>query len=183
MNSRLAIFTVIPVLLVPFLYFTSSVPDVCAAPPSVKWGLSQDCTGALDKGDGIKTCCWKEKDAKGNEVDKCQSCTYYDGALYCDEVAFPESLRPGLSGTLDRGEVIEGNTTGPNLTEDRLPAGGVFKVPDTNLTFSQTDSSNMSNNTLAQLQSDVENDTAEKGTGETGEEDEADESEDNEEDE
>lgn len=35
--------------------------------------------------------------------------------------------RPELSGTLDEGG-IEGNTTGPNLTENRLPAGGVFKT-------------------------------------------------------
>jgi hypothetical protein len=71
---------------------------------------------------------------------------------------FPESLRPELSGTLDEGGVLEANKTSPGLTQDKLPGGGVFKAPDTNLTFSQTNNSS-NTSTLGELQSEVENDT------------------------
>jgi|SRR5688572_9156648 hypothetical protein len=177
MQFRPEIFAISVILFVPFAYATFSISDVCAVPPSVKWGLSQDCTGALNKGDGIKTCCWIEKDAKGNEVDRCQACSAHDdGEIYCGPVTFPESLRPGLSGTLDEGGVIEGNTTGSKLTENRLPGGGVFKAPEPNISFSQTDnSSTSSNNTLAQLQSDLEKEEAEESTEESGAEGEQDE--------
>lgn len=162
MHSKYAIFMVSAVLLVPFVYATSSLPYVCAVPASGDYVTSKDCSGTLE-GEGIRTCCW-EKDG-AIQCQSCQRSTDKDGdpVLFCGPVVFPGSLRPGLSGTLDEGQVIEGNTTGPGLTQDGLP-GGVFKVPERNQTLTQSD--NNSNNTLAELESDIEGNTDEESTGE-----------------
>jgi hypothetical protein len=144
MHSRFVIFAVSAVLLVPFVYATSSLPDVCAVPASDNYVTSKDCTGTLS-GDGIRTCCWVEKDANGKEVDKCQACsrsTDKDGdpVLFCGPVLFPGSLKPELSGTVEEGGIIEGNTTSPDIDQKR----GVFKErTDSNNTFSQDDIGNL----------------------------------------
>ena len=127
MHSRSLIFAVSAVLLVPFVYATSSIPDVCAAPASDGYVTAKNCQGTFENG-GRRTCCWEED----GEL-KCQSCskdTDKDGdpVLFCGAVVSPGSLRPGLSGTLDEGGVTGGNATVPGLTQDGLP-GGVFKVP------------------------------------------------------
>lgn len=144
MQVRPEIFAISVILFVPLAYATSSIPDVCAVPASDNYVTSKDCTGTLS-GDGIRTCCWVEKDANGKAVDKCQSCsrsTDKDGdpVLFCGPVLFPGSLKPELSGTLDEGGVVEGNRT----TLDSDQKTGIFKDPiENNDTFSQDDIGNL----------------------------------------
>lgn len=166
----------------PFVYATFSIPDVCAEAPAAGYTSSKTCAAptTTPKGETVQTCCWKERtgtsQAPGSEINYCQTCYSTGGNignLNCtpkqQQAAGP--LKPELSGTLEEGQVIEGNTTGSNVSQDRLPGGGIFKVPETNLTFSQTDSSNNINNkTLAQLQSDVEDEAKENGAEEEQEE-------------
>jgi hypothetical protein len=160
---KFSIFVVSAILLVPFLYFAASpLPDACAVPPSTGYLFSKNCSGDEQDQDKGQLCCWNEKDKQGKDQLICQVCREAEGGLDCDQpvVMAPPPLKPGLSGTLEEGNVLEGNATG------RLPGGGIFKAPETNLTFSQTDSSsNMSNNSLAELQSDIEETEENKPNG------------------
>ncbi len=159
-------------MFVPLAYATFSIQDACAVPASTGYLFSKNCSGEERDPDKGQLCCWNEKDSKGKEQLYCQICREAKGGLDCDPavVMSPPPPKPELSGTLEEGNVLEGNATG------RLPGGGIFKVPETNLTFSQTDnSSNTSNNTLAQLQSDVEEEGAEATTREQDAEEEQDE--------
>lgn len=176
MNSRPEIFLVATVLLVPFLYATSSIPDVCAEAQHPGYSSSASCTGSDDTG---KTCCWREK-VEGSMLGEkwCQTCTTKptpDGKGASTTCTWPKKQASAIEPS--------GNLPGLNqdLTQDRIPGGGIFKVPETNLTFSQTDnSSTSSNNTLAQLQSDLEEDEVGGTTGEQDAEEEQDESEESE---
>ena len=94
MQSRPEIFLVTTVLLVPFLYFSSSIPDVCADEPS--WGYleSRSCGAKTTNPEtelSKQTCCWKERlwtsTGPGNVTTLCQTCYegYKIGKIYCDE--------------------------------------------------------------------------------------------------
>jgi hypothetical protein len=167
MYNAHAIFAVSTVLLVPFLYYVTSIPNACAV-PNEGYSLSGDCTGKETDKNG-KTCCWTayEGPDKGKKV--CQTCyekTGTDGSYvqYCSPVKQAAFKSPQTASPLEPQQ---------DLTQDRIPGGGVFKVPETNLTLSETDiNSSNSSNTLSELQSDTENDNAENNG------DEADESED-----
>lgn len=76
MQINFVIFIGAAVLLVPFIYATTYVPDACAAIRSPSFDLG-DCTQVKDN---KKTCCWYEKSYPGQfgRGDKvCQTCTYY----------------------------------------------------------------------------------------------------------
>lgn len=149
MNSRPEIFLVATVLLVPFLYYTSSISDACAAISAPGFRSSQNCNEKVMKEGSEKTCCWREP-IEGSILGQkyCQTCTEKcspDQKSCTETCTFPEKK---ASATDPSGTLPDLNQ---DLTTERLPGGGVFKVPETNLTFSETDisSSNTSNNTLA----------------------------------
>lgn len=47
MHSKYAICMISAILLVPFVYATSSIPNVCAVSASNNYVTSKDCTGTL----------------------------------------------------------------------------------------------------------------------------------------
>ncbi len=166
MQSVRSIFVFSTVLLVPFLYYATSVPNACAEPSEgYRLGIG-DCSGKETDRSG-KTCCWTayEGPDKGKKV--CQTCytkTGTDGSYMqsCSPVkpaAFKSTL-PGLE------------------TQDRLPGGGVFEMPD-NATVSQNISKSNDSSTLTELQSDVEDEAEEQSTEESDAEEEQDENEEN----
>jgi hypothetical protein len=164
MQCKPEIFLVSAVLIVPFLYYVDSVPVACAYPP--KWLQSSDCYGEKDSG---RTCCWTEDSGANKGKKVCQTCVDFidkEGASQtrCGPVEPAAFKSPQTASPLEPQQ---------DLTQDRIPGGGVFKVPETNLTLSETDiNRSNSSNTLSELQSDTENDNAENNG------DEADESED-----
>jgi len=125
MQSRPEIFLVTTILLVPFLYVSSSTPDACAYPS--KWLESVDCYGDLGSG---RTCCWTEDSGLNKGKKVCQTCLDFkdeEGASYtkCGPVApaASKSPLPGLE------------------TKDRLPGGGLFELPETDNSLSENNSS------------------------------------------
>jgi hypothetical protein len=89
MHNNSAIFAVSTILLVPFLYYTASLPDACALPrdPNFDGG---DCTSIKREGDKVKqTCCWFESGGTGLiklREKYCQTCTTTDdGQQTCDQ--------------------------------------------------------------------------------------------------
>ncbi|MDP9488595.1 MAG: hypothetical protein M3P28_00110 [Thermoproteota archaeon] len=168
MDSIRPIFVFSTVLLVPILYYVASIPDACARPGSPGYYSSQNCSGSLLSKEG-RTCCWREPipgSILGEKV--CQT---------CKEEAKPggvisETCGPQTKQSAARQPSETLPDLNQDLTTDRLPGGGIFKVPDSNVTLSQTD--NSSNNTLAELQAEVENDTAQESTGENDAEEEQD---------
>ena len=134
MHSVSAIFVFTTILLVPLLYYGTSIPDVCAK-PNDGYSLTDDCSGKETDKSG-KTCCWTayEGPDKGKKV--CQTCYTKQGA----DGSYMQSCSPvkpaafKLPGTLQPGT---------------LP----------NVTLSQNDdNASINNNTLAELQSDLEKD-------------------------
>jgi hypothetical protein len=70
-----AIFISAALILVPFVYATSLVPDACAAIRDPKFD-----TGTCETNGDKQTCCWYQKSYPGQfgRGDKyCQTCTYY----------------------------------------------------------------------------------------------------------
>src|SRR5687767_1902034 len=138
MHNNSAIFAISTVLLVPFLYYTASIPDACAA--DSRYYTSADCTSHKD---GSRTCCWREPipgSILGQTV--CQT---------CKQVADKDSIREtctwptkqalkvpesGAAGPLQEGGVLEDPATSPKLGQDVFPKdGGVFEQPERNMTF------------------------------------------------
>lgn len=77
MKTRLVIFLLTGVLLVPSVYALSSVSEACAVPKDPKWGKTGECAN-IDVGDGqqVMECCWEEPDIlnPGKTVTWCQRC-------------------------------------------------------------------------------------------------------------
>ncbi len=177
MQSRPEIFVVTAVLLVPFIYATSSIPDACAVPPDPRFGGS-DTDFCMNSPESLSAvCCWTEEDDEGIEIQVCQICalnTQTGNFDDCGEVH--QAFKGPLSSndiTQDKGGVLEDPTT---LSQENNMT--FFK---SNLSFPQSNNSDdNTNNTLALLQSGVENDAAENKKGTLVGEEEKDESEENE---
>lgn len=75
MQVRLVIFIFSAVLLVPFIYAVSYIPEVCAAPKDPNWGKTGVCT-TWGENDELMECCWEEPDLlnPGETVTWCQTC-------------------------------------------------------------------------------------------------------------
>jgi hypothetical protein len=132
------IFAVSVILLVPFFYVTSFIPDACAVPPSSGFSTSGTCGAKTTSSDGVskQTCCWKERTGTsmgpGPEVMKCQTCYQSDirSPLACNDpvvqsTKVPEDIRPELnSGVQDE------LPTSPKFGS-RLPpiTGGIIEEP------------------------------------------------------
>lgn len=94
MHNNSAIFAVSTVLLVPFLYYATSVPNACAVPPDPKYLGSLQCTSSNESGKTRVSCCWKE-----GEKTFCQTCTAPEGKYDCGPVnEYLPSSRPQLEG-------------------------------------------------------------------------------------
>lgn len=106
-------FVISSLLLVPFLYYTSSIPDACAAPREEGWG-GRSC--GLSTDEKYKTCCWHEAD--GDMV--CQTCEV-DGTN-CD----PPTVEKGSKDILSGGRLQE-------PPRDLGPGGGALQEPSTDL--------------------------------------------------
>jgi len=144
MQLRSVIFVVTAVLLVPFVYATSSIPDACAEISSPGYQSSKDCTG--DKSDSKgKTCCWRSPEGGSTlGVTYCQTCKITCDSKQCIETCgHPEKqlVKPPTteeSGPLQDDGVFEDPTAGPKLDQDVSPrAGGIIEIPENNLTFSK----------------------------------------------
>ena len=191
MDSKFVIFVVISTLLVVSIYSSSYMFQVFVE-GAIVGGAT--CT---PQGGGKTRCCAVVVDeilfpdgSKGQTVDSyCTTCDNTNPPSNCT----PREkqgvvVNPGkvLSNVLEGG-VLEEPKTQPKLGQDVLPkGGGVLEQPENNMTFSKSnvpfpqanDSDDNTNNTLALLQSDVENDTAENNRDETDVQDQQDQSED-----
>lgn len=80
-------FVVTTVLLVPFVYGFSVVPDTCALPQDPKWDKQGDCWYP-EKDKNIMICCWERPDAKnpGETETACQTCDTSTNPKDCGDV-------------------------------------------------------------------------------------------------
>lgn len=162
--QRSAFFASSVILLVPFLYFASSVPDACAVPPSRGWWDSKNCSG----GDTSMTCCWREN-VPGQTLGEryCQTCSIQkddDGSFTVVSCEDPELQYITTPESQEDNGVLQDPSTGSSSSPK---AGGFLENLKNKLALSQSNnSSTSSNNTLAQLQSDVEDEAKENGTEE-----------------
>ena len=119
------IFAISGVLLVPIIFATTSLSDVCAEIRDPNYG-SGTCTGSKFSKDG-ETCCWREKvpgqilantycqtckatcDSKGDCNEKCTEKTKQAVKLPSDE-----------SGPLGQGGILEQQPTDNNLTVNKF---------------------------------------------------------------
>lgn len=163
MRSRPEIFAISIILLVPFLY-VSSIPDACAVPPSRGWWDSKNCSG----GDTSMTCCWREN-VPGQTLGEryCQTCTIQkdaDGSFSVVSCEDPELQYITTPDSQEDNGVLQDPSTGSSSSPK---AGGFLENLKNKLALSQSNnSSTSSNNTLAQLQSDVEDEAKENGAEE-----------------
>ena len=133
MQNRSMIFAVSIVLLVPFLYYTTSIPNTCAVPPDPKYLGSLQCTTS-DDGKHRVSCCWKE-----GEKTFCQTCAAPGGKYDCGPVnEYLPSSRPQLEGG-----VLEDPATSPKLEENVGPRGEFQELPENNMTFSEEPNPNL----------------------------------------
>ena len=118
MNTRPEIFLVTTVLLVPFLYVSSSLPDACARPAP---GIDTICLGDILGKKGEK-CCWIVTGETTQRI-VCHTCwkTFNDqGSIErCTDATPAAHPVPGSE------------------PQNRLPGGGVFQLPKTNATVSE----------------------------------------------
>jgi len=138
MQIKTPIFVVSVILLVPFVYGFSIIPDVCAAAQHPRYQTG-NCTGSQDTG---MTCCWREP-IEGSILGQkyCQTCTTtYDPKtkLHTEVCTSPTKQ---ASANDPSGSLPDLNQ---DLTTERLPGGGVFKAPDTNNAI-QEESQNTTN--------------------------------------
>ncbi len=127
------IFVITAVLLVPLVYASISIIDVCAAPPSKGYSDSETCgakTTNPETGQSKQTCCWKERTGTsagpGPEITVCQTCYQTDirSPLACD-TPVSQAMKLPPSSPL------------PDITQDRIPREGVLQSPENNNTFSK----------------------------------------------
>lgn len=144
MQFRYVLFVVTAVLLIPFVYATSSIPDACAEVSSPGYQSSKDCTGEKSDSKG-KTCCWRANEGGVLGVEYCQTCKITCDSKQCSETCgHPEKqlVKPPTadeSGPLGEGGVLEDPTTPPKLGQDVFPnGGGVLEQPENNMTFSKS---------------------------------------------
>lgn len=101
------------VLLVPFVYATSYVPEVCAESKDPKWGKTGECWNV--ENNTAQMCCWEVPDPKDPKktIEKCQMCAN-DGPADSNQcgpvVIIPKSPQ-----------------TGPTSS----PQGGILETPPT----------------------------------------------------
>jgi hypothetical protein len=171
MQTTPVIFVFSAVLLVPFVYGLSLIPDACAVLKDPNWGKSGIC-GYTDDTHKRTICCWEEGEPP-NTIKSCQVC---DSDSSSDGNCEPVYLEKHSTGSIDPspgGGVLQDPSTG---SDPKASEGGFLENLKNKMAFSKSNitSSNASNNTLAQLQSEIENDTADN-TEEMGAEQEQDE--------
>jgi hypothetical protein len=153
METKYAIFIVSTPLLIPFLYYSTSLSDACALPPDPQWGKTGNCYFPVSSDHDIMTCCWEEPDLynPGETVTWCQTCTTTEGTQVCDEAVIkPASPTSPQAGTHNppQGSVLEDKPTKLPKTFGNLE-GRVLKVPEKSNTLPQNDSTtNTFNNSL-----------------------------------
>ena len=142
-------FVISSLLLVPFLYAFSSVPDACAAPREEGWG-GKSCV--LSDDEKRKYCCWHEPD----DDLVCQVCdvdgTNCDGPEVYAEKG-PKDIVPGEglqepSRDSGPGEGLQepSRDSGPKLLQKD---GMVFNLPTENKIAPSEQNSSTNNNTVA----------------------------------
>ena len=138
MNNNSVIFAVIVVLLVPFLYTASSLPDACAAPKEQGWGTS---TCKITDDEKYKICCWHEPD--GDMV--CQICAP-DGTNCEPPTVHNKGSKDLLPGRVPDVGVLQGpsSDSGPKLPQK----DGMVLSTENNTAHPQQNSST-NNNTLS----------------------------------
>jgi hypothetical protein len=123
MNNSPEIFLVSTILLVPFLYGTT-IPDVCAVPPSSGYSTSGTCgakTTNPESGLSQQTCCWKQRTGTsagpGPEVNVCQTCYQSDirSPLSCSDPVVQAMKLPGDVRPQQGGEVFDEPSTSPKF--------------------------------------------------------------------
>jgi hypothetical protein len=133
MQSKPPIFVVAVILLVPFVYVFSIIPDVCAAPRDPNWGVSGDCF-TEDSGDMM--CCWDEPDLNnpGETITWCQTCESNGencGPVYLKPATPSTGIPPSGSG----GGVLQDPSTG---SHPKASEGGFLGDLKNKLTSSQS---------------------------------------------
>jgi hypothetical protein len=123
------IFAVTAVLIVPFVYGFSIIPDTCALPQDPKWGKQGDCWFP-EKNTDIMTCCWEIPDPKnpGKTQTACQTCDTSTNPKDCGDVVV---LKPSSDTTdLPQGGVLQ-DPAGPTNPQGGPQGGGVLQDPST----------------------------------------------------
>jgi hypothetical protein len=140
MKSRSVIFAVIAVLLVPFIYGSSSIPDACAEPSS-----SMTCKRT---GTSTRTCCQDHiinrspSNPAGTLVTYCTDCKVGPGGITveCGKRYIPmraeqplTPIPPAAVARLQEGEVLGEATALPNLSQSVGPNLGRVLQTENNL--------------------------------------------------
>jgi hypothetical protein len=140
MHNNSAIFAISTILLVPFLYYTASLPNACALPPDPNFG-GRGCTSKTEPGKHIETCCWFEA-GTGTGLIKlrekyCQTCTTPSGGqTTCDQKELQYIGTPSESNA-DSGVLQDPSTgSGPKASE-----GGFLGDLKNKITSSQSNTS------------------------------------------
>lgn len=163
MQTRPVIFVFSAVLLVPFIYAVSYIPEICAEPKDPRYDGASTCVLSDDM--ERMTCCWSEPDIMnpGESIIWCQTCDSGYGGN-CGPVSLKKST--GSMG-VPPGSVLEDPESNTTFAEGLGPNfGGVLEQPtENNMTFSKSNvpfpQANVSSN-----DSSSNNDSALKLSGE-----------------
>lgn len=136
MQIKPPIFVVTVILLVPFVYGFSIIPDVCAAPKDPNWGKSGNCV-VEDSGDMM--CCWDEPDLNnpGEFITWCQNCESNGencGPVYLKPATPSTGIPPSGGGA----EVLQDPSTG---SDPKASEGGFLENLKNRITSSQSNTS------------------------------------------
>ena len=133
---RNLIFVISGILLVPFIYTTTSIPDVCAEIRDPKYDTGT-CTGSKFSKSG-QTCCWREQ-VPGQilGVTYCQTCkAECDSKGDCNEKCTEKTKQAtkvpegDQSGPLGQGGVLEQQPTINNSTLDKFKDRDLEQLQD-----------------------------------------------------
>ena len=130
METRPVIFVFSVLLLVPFMYGLTLLPEACAEPKDPNWGKTGVCVESDDRKD--MTCCWEEPDINnpGKTVTWCQICDGYGnncGPVHLKPSTGSMDTSPG-GGVLQEPSNVPSNDSGPKLFEK---GGGILQFKPT----------------------------------------------------
>ena len=167
MDTKFVILMVISALFVTTIY-SSSTSVVFGETSCISVGSKAICVSDDSDFGGLYACV-EQKD-KTWKCEKVKASANVPPAL---TDALDDAIGP--AGPLQEGRVLEKLESNATFAEGLGPNfGGVLEIPETNDTFSESNSSsNTSSNTLAQLQSETENDSAENNRDEADESEES----------
>ena len=132
METRPVIFVSSVLLLVPFMYGLTLLPEACAEPKDPNWGKTGTCKASDDT--KRMSCCWREPDITnpGENLIWCQTCDNTPEGGNCGPVTLSEPTEsmgvPPGDGVLQEPSNVPSNDSGPKLFEK---GGGILQFKPT----------------------------------------------------